>query len=234
MPFNELQRRDSWPPTVFHILEDEADTIEAIDDNPFAYFLTSPEDDEDDLEDLSAGIEAGDEPKTRVRAISPSALQRVPLEDNEESFGMAIPLNLRDFTIAHMKTRESLAPQQPVAGPRIVIAVPEFTAPRGRATVRLTSTRRGRGRGQTRSLSATRPHSWREPSRGVWPIPEERESDDGEDSKAETKAASTDQQETRAETTVETGIKIVDKIVPLPKLKKRVHWAFPCCEHDSN
>jgi hypothetical protein len=147
MPFNELQRRDSWPPTVFHLLEDEADTIEAIDDNPFAYFLTSPEDDEDDLEDLSAGIEAEAEPKPRVRAISPSALQRVPLEDNDEPFGMAIPLSLCDFTMAHTKARESLAPQQSVEGSRAVIAAPEFTAPRGRATVRFTSTRRARGRG---------------------------------------------------------------------------------------
>lgn len=215
MPFNELQRRDSWPPTILRIREQEAEVIDPIDANPFAFFLTSPEDIDDDLEDLSAGIENDHDPKPRVREISPSGLQRAPLEDGEDnSFRLGFPLSLRDFNIIQHKPRESREGlKESTEGPKEGLEPPEFSVRRGRATARLTSSlRSGRGRGQTRSLSARRPHSWREPSPDVWPITEERESDDGD----------ADQQESKASTSDDT----TNKTIPIPKPKKRVHWAF--------
>jgi len=220
MPFNELQRRDSWPPTILRINEDETDTMEAIDENPFSFFLTSPEDIDDTLEDISAGIEEGDEPRPRVRTISPSALQRAPMEnESHDAFGLGMPFSLRDFTMAHTKGRElrGVAKREHPVGLGISGALPEFSA-RGRAPIRLTPSRSGKGRGQTRSLSARRPHSWRAPSPDIGSIQEERESDDGDDSKVEVKAASTQRQETSPAAVVE--------VATPPKKKKRVHWAL--------
>jgi hypothetical protein len=130
MPFNELPSKgDSWPPTLLRLSSDPtststptpaitisapspspsspidaSDASNAIDENPFSFFLTRPDnefdlDDEDgeedpdeffyhdaepyvysdldDDEDLSAGIETPDSDNgTAVREISPSSLQR--------------------------------------------------------------------------------------------------------------------------------------------------------------
>lgn len=90
MPFNELKRQDSFPPTIVHIspslsntnkplpsLPSKPDLEIDIDANPISFFLTTPtpeeeedeidfflhDDDEDGLfdEDLSAGIEGSEE-----------------------------------------------------------------------------------------------------------------------------------------------------------------------------
>jgi len=181
MPFNELQRRDSWPPTVVRI-RDEEDDADAIDEDPFSFFLTSPEDIDDD-EDLSAGIESSIK-TTSVREIFPSAIQRhsppTALDNEDEEFGLAMPLSLKDFTRRHTndgrKSRSSKRSEDGLTG--LGIAIPEGLSTRGRATVRLTPSRSGRGRGQTRSLSARRPRSWRAPSPDLGSIREEKESDE--------------------------------------------------------
>ncbi|KAI9640124.1 hypothetical protein NHQ30_011526 [Ciborinia camelliae] len=219
MPFNELQRRDSWPPTIIHIRENNAD-IEAIDENPFSYFLTSPDEiTDEDIDDFSAGIESDDEGKTEVREISPSALQRTPLADDEDVlFGFAMPLSLKDFTQVHVNGRESRAAHR--MGEQLKglgISIPEFTASRGRAKVRLASPR-GRGRGQTRSLPLRRPHSWCEPSPDLGSIKEERESEDGEERKV-------DSGEKEIASAPATSI-VPSKAVASPKPKKKVHWAL--------
>ncbi|RAL64142.1 hypothetical protein DID88_002035 [Monilinia fructigena] len=146
MPFNELQRRDSWPPTIIHLRENNGD-IESIDDNPFSYFLTSPgEITDDDIDDFSAGIESDEEEKPEVREVSPSALQRAPLNDDDDDdhedvlFGFAMPLSLKDFTRAHESGRESRAGHR--VGEQLKglgISIPEFKASRGRAKVQITS-----------------------------------------------------------------------------------------------
>ncbi len=224
MPFKEPNRRDSWPPTILRLHDDELSTDEDIDENPFAYFLTSPtpeeEVDDDDFEyfeDLSAGIEAEDNTKTPVREVSPSSLQRIPLvTEGDDSYigkGFAVPLSLRDFTLAHeSKKRERERRVQAE-----IERTPSVSALRGRRTVRLTPTRTPRGRERTRSLSSQRPHSWREPSPDVWSIPEEKE-DVGIDeapslSPNEHVEANTATKETKA---------IAE---PPKKPKKRVHWA---------
>jgi hypothetical protein len=224
MPFNELLRRDSWPPTIVRIRDDAvmAEETSAIDENPFAFFLTSPEDlDDDDLEDLSAGIETTSK-SPQVREISPSAIQRsTPLleddDDEELQYGFAMPVSLKDFTTRHSdgrKSRQEQRTEDKLAGLGIVI--PEGKARRGRATVRMTPSRSGRGRGQTRSLSARRPHSWQLPSPEIGTIKEERESDDGGDEQNVPKQEKCMSAPSSPEAA---------KKAPV-KPKKRVHWVF--------
>ena len=224
MPFNELQRRDSWPPTVMRIRDNETITEDtsAIDENPFVFFLTSPEDieDDDDLEDLSAGIEAASK-SPQIREVSPSAIQRSrPLledDDEEVEYGLAMPLSLKEFSSRHTdgrKSRQEHRTEDMLAG--LGIAIPDFGAKRGRATLRLTPSRSGHGRGQTRSLSARRPHSWRIPSPDIGTIKEERESDDGDDELRIPKQEKCLSAPPSPEVTKK----------ELLKAKKRVHWAF--------
>ncbi|KAF4635312.1 hypothetical protein G7Y89_g2777 [Cudoniella acicularis] len=225
MPFNELHRRDSWPPTILRIRDQnstETFNISAIDENPFAFFLSSPDDIEDflDDEDLSAGIETS-VPKPVVREVSPSSLQRIPLPDDKaHSFGLEMPMTLKDFSIRHTSGRKSRAGDYKEAGVGLGISMPENAALRGRPRVKLSSERAGRGRGRARSLSARRTQSWREPSPDIWSIEEEKESD-----------------EENTQMVRNSGVKIVItpassddeapiKASPSPKPKKRVHWAI--------
>ena len=232
MPFNELQRRDSWPPTIVRIRDDEPEDLDtdAIDENPFSFFLTSPEDLDDDFDDLSAGIEGDGSDKSQIREVSPSVLQRTPLEDDDDEdddFGLAMPLSLKDFTLTHTSGRKSRLDKRKEDGlTGLGISLPEFTTARGRAKVRLTAMRGGRGRGQTRSLSARRPHSWREPSPELNSIKEERESDDGEEGKASGKADITEKHEPMLSSSAPASAMVRQGASPSPKPKKRVHWAF--------
>ncbi|KAF7884137.1 uncharacterized protein EAF01_011560 [Botrytis porri] len=209
MPFNELQRRDSWPPTIIHLRENNAD-IDAIDEDPFSYFLTSPDEiTDDDIDDLSAGIMSDNEGKSEVREISPSSLQRAPLDDEEDVlFGFPMPLSLKDFTEVHGNGRESRASHrmdQQLKG--LGISMSDFTTSRGRAKARPTPPQ-GRGRGQTRSLPLRRPHSWREPSPDLRSIKEE--SEDEEEAREGGKMPSV----------------VLSQAVESSKPKKKVHWAL--------
>lgn len=226
MPFNELQRRDSWPPTVLRI-RDEADDTDPIDEDPFSFFLTSPEDiDIEDDEDLSAGIESSKPKSSQVQEVSPSTIQKhsppLPLDDDDEDedFGLAMPLSLRDFTRRltsdGRKSRSTQRAEDGLLG--LGIAIP-ITAVRGRATVRLTPSRSGRGRGQTRSLSARRPRSWRAPSPDLGSIMEERESD--EEGKLGIENAPRQELSVSAPAT-----SYMEQAAAPVKPKKRVHWAF--------
>jgi hypothetical protein len=227
MPFNELQRRDSWPPTIVRIRDDQPEDADEIDENPFSFFLTSPEDIDEflDDEDLDAGIETPDSSKSPMREVSPSSLQRVPLDDNEDyDFGLAMPLSLKDFTIRHTSGRKSRAGQRSDDGLKgLGIAIPELSATRGRAQVRLTASRSGRGRGQTRSLSARRPQSWSEPSPEIWSIKEEKESDEEEVAKT---ATTSDNKEMGLSASAPATSHIEQKVTLSPKPKKRVRWAI--------
>jgi hypothetical protein len=222
MPFNELQRRDSWPPTIIRIRDEEPEDLENIDEDPISFFLTSPADIDDflDEEDLSAGIETPESSNSPVREVSPSTLQRRPLEDDQDEdldFGLAMPMTLKDFTAKYTSGRNSRAGQRPEDDLKgLGIAIPEFSATRGRPKVRLTPSR-GRGKGQTRSLSARRPQSWREPSPEIFTIKEERDTDDNQNpEKAETPIS--------ASAPASTNIGAM--MTPSSKPKKRVHWAL--------
>jgi len=223
MPFSESSRRDSWPPTILRIREDDTVDTDSIDENPFSFFLTTPEDDIDDDEDLSAGIESKSSKIHQVREISPSDIQRspLPLDDEEEDdadFGLAMPLSLKDFTRKHINDgRTSRAGKREEDGlTGLGIAIPVSTI-RGRATVQLAPARNGKVRGRTRSLSARRPRSWRAPSPDLGSIKEERESD--EEGKIE--YLTVDEFSASAPATT-----YITQAVILPKPKKKVHWAL--------
>jgi hypothetical protein len=224
MPYNELQRRDSWPPTIIRLRDEEPENLDNIDDDPIAFFLTTPEDIDEflDDEDLSAGIETP-ESKSPAREVSPSTLQRVPLEDSEEfDFGLAVPMTLKDFTAKYTSGRKSRAEQRSEDDLKgLGIAIPELSASRGRAKIRLTP-RSGRGRGQTRSLSARRPQSWREPSPDIWTIKEERETDDD----LNALSGCSEKVETPISASAPASTNIGAMMTPSQKPKKRVHWAL--------
>lgn len=225
MPFKgaykEANRRDSWPPTILRLHEDDISEDE-IDANPFAYFLTNPSPEDDDdidfFEDLSAGIEAENEPRTPIREVSPSSLQRTPLETVDDSHagrGFAVPLSLRDFTLAHENKKKEKASRKAAAE---LDRIPPTPTLRGRGMARLTPNR-GRGQARSRSLSSPRPHSWREPSPDVWSILEEKE-DAGLD---DVPPLSLDAAEDSAQVSSAEEAIIFDE-PPKKKGKKRVHW----------
>jgi hypothetical protein len=232
MPFNELQRRDSWPPTVLYIRDEDVDDTDPIDEDPLSFFVTSPEDiDIEDDEDLSAGIESSKPKSSQVQEVSPSTIQKpsppFPLddddddEDEDDAFGLAMPLSLKDFTRRYVsdgkKSRSTQSTEDGLLG--LGIAIP-ITTVRGRATVRLTPSRSGRGRGQTRSLSARRPRSWQEPNPDLGSIMEEREGD--EENKLGVANASRQELSLNAPAT----LYMEQAAAPPAKPKKRVHWAF--------
>ncbi|KAF8850284.1 hypothetical protein BDZ45DRAFT_196844 [Acephala macrosclerotiorum] len=246
MPIHELTRRDSWPPTQVHLQSSPShpshpshDIEDIIDANPFAFFLTSPEElDIDDYlsdEDLSAGIETP-ESKSPVREVSPSALQRNPLpedvddeEDYEFGFGLAIPLSLKDFTNNTNSGRKSRtgnrSKEEELHG--LGINLGDFPS-RGRAKVRLVPARSGRGRGlrQSRSLSARRPQSWTAPSPEIFSIREERESDEEKNGNPGL-SMKVDEDIYSASAPASTQIGgIMASPKTKPKEKKRVHWAL--------
>ena len=194
-----------------------------IDENPFAYFLTSPEEVDDDIEDLSAGIES-DTPKPIIRSVSPSSLQREcgsvdpsedpypessSVEDNTSAahVGIAIPMTLREFSAHQIRSPSSSSnlSRERESVERVNRVVKE-TPRRGRGKVRLAPGGLGKMRG-TRSLSARRPRSWKEPSPDVWSIPEGHES-----------GSSQEEIEKEKEVRVES---------PRSPGKKTVRWAVP-------
>lgn len=221
MPFNEIQRRDSWPPTILHLRKTYEPDFETIDENPFSYFLTSPDEiTDDDIDDFSAGIESDDEDKSEVREVSPSALQRARSPaDQDVLFGFGMPLSLKDFTQQiHGNGRESrTAHRMDELSNGLGISIPDLKSSRDRKKVQF-SPIRGRGRGQTRSLPLRRPHSWREPSPDLGSIKEERESEDGEEIEENTMP--------KEIASAPATAMIPSKAVASPKPKKRVHWAI--------
>lgn len=247
MPFNELQRRDSWPPTVLRLHDedhaDEFDDVSDIDENPFSFFLTSPEDLDDAEEDLSAGIETSSSSfKPTIREVSPSSLQRVPLPDSssdeDDDSALEMPLTLKAFTLLHTSGKKSRAGHYKSPGTGLGISIPENVALRGRSRVKLAPTRSGHGRGsgrtRARSLGSRRPQSWRLPSPDIWSIEEEKE-DEAEAEAEREETTSTAEKKTRS-----TQVPVIKVIEPSPveepakdllpsppkKKKKRVHWAF--------
>jgi hypothetical protein len=261
MPLHSLPRRDSWPPTQVYLSPSTTTTTRqelqtAIDENPFAFFLTSPDEiDIDDYlsdDDLNAGIETPDSSRSPVREVSPSALQRNPLplnhhdedeieihDDDEEyefGFGMAIPLTLKEFTRNTLSGRKSRTShyrenenenEKEIKGLGIS-NLPDFSG-RGRARVKLVPIR-GRGRG-SRSLSARRPASWRAPSPEIFSIREERESDEEKEKGRLDGLGGVGDEEVYsvsapASSRVGQGGLASPGLRVKEKAKKRVHWAL--------
>lgn len=239
---NEPRRRDSWPPTILRLHGEDLDDVAAIEDidvNPFSYFLTSPEEIDDEvLEDLSAGIESDEDTTEPVREVSPSSLQRLTEHVDDESHmtphitrGFALPVTLQAFTETHLSERDEKTARRSEAYD-IPYHVPPIPTLRGRRTVRLAPPG-GRGRGQTRSLPGGRPHAWREPSPDVWSIPEETE-EEQDDSVDIISPLSLDnitslppQPAKQGKPSSGQGLFEQPTQSPLKKIKKKVRFALP-------
>jgi len=241
MPFNELQRRDSWPPTIVRIPPRNTSDLTfdptLLDEDPISFFLTAPEDIDDFLsdEELSAGIESSSKSPV-IREISPSSLQRIPrLEEEDEEEEFEVPMTLADFTAKHNSGRQSRSGHylegeaKKKGGLGLGITLPEHVAMRGRARVRLIPEGRGRGRGRARTLSARRPQSWREPSPEIWRIEEEDEDGHGNANASGNVLGGVEMG--RSVSTAGSGGGGILKgspgcsASPSPGPKKRVHWA---------
>ncbi|RDL30132.1 uncharacterized protein BP5553_10410 [Venustampulla echinocandica] len=238
MPFNQLQRRDSWPPTVLRLHDEDHDDedfdLSDMDENPFSFFLTSPEDLDDSDEDLSAGIETSSSFKPTIREVSPSSLQRVPLpessSDEDDDPALEMPLTLRTFTLLHTSGRKSRTGHHKSLGTGLGISIPENVALRGRSRVKLSPTRSGHGRGsgrtRARSLGARRPQSWRLPSPDIWSIEEEREDDAGNEGTSNGGEVTESPLPTIHVTEPSPTEEPAKELPSPPKKKKRVHWSF--------
>lgn len=220
---NQLQRTDSWPPTVLRLStineskdqENDITTlrlhkttqdvseenVDSLEENPFSYFLSSPEDSDDDEDlDLDAGIETPGSQALApiIRTVSPSDFQRQNPEEvlspvsSEEDYiydaelfdgdaydiGIAVPLTLREFSTSQCETESRPRPgrtQSLSLLPPTSTSTPKIQSHvRGRNPVlhRPSSLRRLRAD----TYPVRRPHSWRRPSDDVWTIPEETSS----------------------------------------------------------
>lgn len=156
-------------------------------------------------------------------------------EDNEEydfgGFGMAIPISLKEYsrnTLSSGRKSRTEMRDENEKDVGLGITLPDFSA-RGRARVKLVPTR-GRGRG-SRSLSARRPASWRAPSPEIFPIKEERESDEEEKENAKKGLDVRFGEEVYsvsapASSRIGSGGLASPKSGLKEKVKKRVHWAL--------
>lgn len=238
MPFNQLQRRDSWPPTILRIGdEDRDDETPPIDRNPFSYFLTPPEELDMDLgEHFDAGIESSDTP-AETRHVSPSSVQHHPVKEQnddipllERDFSLAIPMTLREFTERqNLRAAAAEAERHRRPSPPSRKHSSSLAASRGRSQYRI-ATLRAKGRIQTRSLPIfKRPHSWREPSPEVYSIPEERESGDDTDDDDEGlyMATPSPSHELSLAQRMELDTPELSPNLTPMKPKKRVRFAFP-------
>jgi len=231
MPFAEPHQaycRDSWPPTILRLKEADLSGLNEIDLNPISYFLTTPEVFEDDVEDLSAGIESDDDIFPEIRDVSPSSLQRAALDsegdssmEEDPSQGLTGFLSLRDFDEAHMADANDDECYKDYS--TIDTDVPPLPVRSSRRSAKLMSTNPLRGRGRTRSPSGQRQHSWLEPSPDVWTIPEEKE--DAEDTVVQgaTPAPEWEKYQGNLEGTL---IETDNSLLPRKKPKKKVRWAF--------
>ena len=166
-----LRKRHSWPSshpsrtTHFH---------ENIDFDPFAFFISPASEQDQDINNLSAGIELG----KRSKSLSPT-LHR---EKTVLSALTAVPsptVKLKRW-IERMELlcfrRSPRMSERPVPSPD-TLAFPEFVIPRsppcrGRRNVRTGSVHRVTS---NRWDIARRRRVWREPSEQIWPVVEEGE-----------------------------------------------------------
>ena len=165
------KRRHSWPPLHIHSQKH----VHAIDENPFEFFISTPESIGADVEDdLTAGIGA----TPRSRSLSPSRLHTTATSPLLES--VSSPIARLKRWIERMEQRYIHHRQIPIATEPTIspkLSTPEPSSPksptaRGRRDNRL-SPKSGMKR-SVRSHSG-RPRIWIEPGEDIWPVAEEQE-----------------------------------------------------------
>ena len=167
------KRSHSWPPFRLH----HAQPKKTIDENPFAFFVSAPEDGEAVPEDsLAAGIEE----TPRARSLSPFLTRRKPIEPDLAALTAESHIaKLRKWIVKmerrymnHKLPNHLSVPENSPASP--LQQSPGSPQLRGRGNTRGSPrTLASRTRG-TRSHSA-KPRVWREPAEYMWSVPEEQE-----------------------------------------------------------
>ncbi|MCJ1377595.1 hypothetical protein MMC17_000690 [Xylographa soralifera] len=164
------RRSHSWPPFRVHSLQRPKD----IDENPFAFFITTTVDSEEIPEGpMSAGIE-----KTpRSRSLSPLRLRA---KHNPDLASLTVPNPFSRLKRWIQKMEKQYFHQGQLSPLEVPQNTPVSLLPRSPAS----TPSRGRGsiRGSPRSLRSPdsrshsgRPRVWREPSEDIWPVVEEQE-----------------------------------------------------------
>ena len=168
------RRRHSWPPLHIHVFKHHKE----IDENPFAFFISPPEDSGGGIaDDLSAGIEVG----RRPRSLSPLHVKEKPVSNLRST-----PLSPRAVLVRWIEKMEKRYVHKRRASdeepPKPTSLVPTRSPPappspqmRGRA-VQQHSPNSSSGR-QIRSHSG-RPRIWRSPPSGIWTLEEEKEQEE--------------------------------------------------------
>ena len=164
------RRRHSWPPLRTHVFKHAHD----IDQNPFAFFLSTTAGFDDDVEDLTAGI--GKAPRTR--SLSPlhfGATATTPILKISKSPIAKLKRWIERMEKRYIHRGQTFSPEQHVASPAIPIPSPGSPRSpifRGRRDDRLNPSFVEKR--DVRSHSG-RPRIWREPDWDIWPVAEEQE-----------------------------------------------------------
>ena len=187
MPASKNHRRHhSWPPLHVHVFKQHKE----IDENPFAFFVSPPEDSEREIaDDLSAGIEDGRRPRSlsplHIKERPVSSLRPIPLSPRAVLMRWIEKMEKRYVHKRRASDEELPSPSPPIpAQSPTAPTAPLSPQPRGRAT-RQHSPNSSSPR-QMRSHSG-RPRIWRSPPSGIWTLAEEKEQEDKEQEKKEQK-----------------------------------------------
>lgn len=171
-------RRHSWPPLRLQVFKPNP----VIDENPFAFFISAPEEDLDTFTD-DAGIE---NTPPRSRSLSPFHRHTSNPSSPVVSAASTNPLIRLKRWIERMERRyfhrQPASPDSPSTSPDVRRLSPTQPVPipnspgsldlRGRESYRLSPP--GSRQGAVRSHSG-RPRVWRGPSQDIWPVMEEQE-----------------------------------------------------------
>ena len=164
------KRRHSWPAFKVHVFHHPPKDI---NENPFVFFLSAPDEPDEVLDDITAGIEN----VPRSRSLSPLLL---PTHGEERLFMSTESTSLAKLKkwIARMERRyfhhtHLLPPQEPVTP--LLLAPPSSPgSPQSRGRSHSRGNLNGSRDTAIRSHSG-KPRVWREPSEDIWPVLEEHE-----------------------------------------------------------
>lgn len=162
-----LRKRHSWPPLRKPM---SLDIKETIDEEPFAYFISPPEDrDIFFATDLAAGVGSN----RRSRSLSPFQNKSKGILSEDEADKSSV-VKLKRWILRMERYyfhRKSPCKDATTVQP---LYIPATSSPpvRGRRNTRTTSSSR-----VTHNLRSPprRPRAWREPSTDLWSVPEEQE-----------------------------------------------------------
>ena len=167
-----LRKRHSWPPLrksrAFHF-------DEAVDQDPFVYFI-SPADERDVF--VNSHLSADIDRKKRPRSLSPfrrNSFKNLSAGAAKTSSTAKLKrwierMELRCFWRSPSRMEQLVPSPDP---PQLLYTARTVSPPlRGRRNVRISSSNRVTP--STRSMPR-RPRVWREPSKDIWPVAEERE-----------------------------------------------------------